>query len=202
MIKAIIFDLGNVVVKIDKAGQFKKFAASSNKPIPYIKKYFENSSARKAFERGEIDPRHFYEGVSKDLNLKISFDNFKNAWCDIFSLNEDVERLIRKLKGNFKLVLLSNTDALHFGHIESKYKIVNAFDEQVLSYKVGCRKPNPMIFLNALKKANALPFNCLYIDDIPEFVYIARLMGMKALQYTNFEKLVCDLDKAKILSAK
>jgi HAD superfamily hydrolase (TIGR01509 family) len=70
----------------------------------------------------------------------------------------------------------------------------------VLSYKIGYRKPNPLIFLSALKKAKTLPFNCVYVDDIPEFVYIARLMGIKAFQYKNFEKLISDFKKLQISS--
>ncbi|MBI3036013.1 HAD family phosphatase [Candidatus Woesearchaeota archaeon] len=199
MIKTIIFDLGSVIVNVDKTGQFGKFAADSGKTIPYIKEYFGNCSSARSFGRGEISPKQFYCKVSDELGLKMSFDSFKNTWCDIFTLNRDVERIIKKLKANFRLVLLSNTDILHFGHIKNSYNVIDAFDEWVLSYEVGHMKPNPLIFLNALKKADALPFNCLYFDDIAEFVYVARLMGIRAFQYRNYEKLIHDLSNAKVL---
>ena len=200
MIKTLIFDLGNVILKVDKTEQFKKLAADSSKTVSYIKAFFENSGFRKAFERGELKPKQFYYKTAKELNLKMSFNDFKKTWCHIFTLDEDVEKLIRALKRKFKLILLSNTDALHFKYIKNKYKIVTAFDEYVLSYEVGYRKPNPLIFLNALRKAKTLPFNCVYIDDIPEFVYAARLMGIRAFQYKNFKKLVDDLNKVKVLT--
>ena len=199
MIKVIIFDLGNVIVNVNKTKQFKRFSADSNKSISYIKNYFENSYLRKAFERGGFNSEEFYDKVSNGLNLKMNFNNFKEAWCNIFSINKTIEKLIRTLKSDFKLVLLSNTDEMHFEYIKNKYKIVNEFDEYTLSYKVGYRKPNPIIFLNAIIKANTLPFNCIYFDDIPEFVYVARLMGIRAFQYKNFERLVDDLSKLKIL---
>lgn len=200
MIKALIFDLGNVILKVDKTEQFKKLARDSNKTVSYIKTFFENSEFRKAFERGKLNPKQFYEKTAKELNLKMNFKEFKKTWCYIFTLNEDVEELIKILKRKFELILLSNTDVLHFEYIKNKYKIVNAFDERVLSYEVGYRKPNPLIFLNALRRAETLPFKCVYIDDIPEFVYVARLMGIRAFQYKNFKKLKSDLSKVGILT--
>ncbi len=197
MIKTIIFDLGNVIVNVDK-DEFGRFSADSRKSIPYVGEYFENSSSRKAFERGEIQPEQFYRKTAEELSLNMNFNEFKRMWCDIFALNKDVANLIRKLKRNYRLILLSNTDELHFEHIKNRYKVIDIFDAHVLSYKVGYSKPNPLIFLNALRKAKTLPFNCLYFDDIPQFVYVARLMGIRAFQYTTTDKMVSDLNKAKV----
>lgn len=79
--------------------------------------------------------------------------------------------------------------------------IINIFDKYVLSYKVGYRKPSPLIFLDALRKAKTAPFNCIYIDDIPEFVYVARFMGIKAIKYEGFERLLHDLKNIGTLRA-
>lgn len=193
MIKAFIFDLGNVIVNVDRENLFTELAISSNKTVKFIEEYYKNSIVRKSFERGNVDAKQFYSIVAKDLNLKMSFSRFKKAYCSIFTLNKGVAQLIRKLRKCFKLILLSNTDALHFEHIKRKYNVINEFDECVLSYKVGYRKPNPLIFLDALRKAKALSINCVYVDDVAEFVFIARLMGIKAFQYRSFKKLIEDI---------
>ena len=201
MIKTIIFDLGNVIVKVNWNTFYKKAVVKSNKSLQYIKKYCENPSKNIIdFELGKINSEEFYNKITNDLCLKMSFKDFKAAYCNIFPLNENVAGIIKKLKKNYRLVLLSNTDKLHFEFIKNKYKIVDIFDEYVLSYKEGCRKPNPLIFLKAIKKAKAMPFNCLYFDDIPEFVLAARMLGIKAFQYKNFEKLKNDLKKAGVLT--
>ena len=195
MIKTIIFDLGNVIVNFDEAGIFKAWAAASGKTVPEIIKYFRNSSARKSFERGEINPSQFYSMTTEELGMKMNLNDFKKVWNEIFTLNKDVENVIRNLKDRFKLILLSNTNIWQYEYVKNNYKIVDIFDEHVLSYEVGCRKPNPMIYLTALKKAKTFPFNCAYFDDIPEFIYAARLMGIKAFQFKNVEKLKDDLRK-------
>ena len=198
MIKTIIFDLGNVIVNVNDNKLFKDLAAVSGRNAFYIKNYYEGSSARKDFERGKIKPRQFYDKIARDLDLKINFNEFKKIWCGIFSLNEDVARLIGDLKINFNLILLSNVDLLRFEYIKNRYNIVNVFDKYILSYKAGHVKPSPLIFMNALIKSREMPYNCLYFDDIPEFILVARLMGIKAFQYKNFDKLLNDLNKFNI----
>ena len=199
MSKTIIFDLGNVIVNVDKAEQYRKLAGKSNKNVFYVRDYIEKCKARKYFEEGKLTPQQFYFELKNDLNLSMKFKEFKNVWCNIFTLNKGVEKLVRKLEKNYKLILLSNTDILHFEYMKNKYKIIKKFDDYVLSYKVGFRKPSPLIFLAALKKAKSLPFDCIYIDDIPDFVRIASFMGIRAFQYSSYEKLVGDLNKAKIV---
>lgn len=198
MIKAIIFDLGGVIVNVDKRYQYKKFSECSDKPVSIIKHYLDNSRFKKSFEKGRLSAAQFHSKISKELNLRINFKNFKKEWCNIFALNKDVEKIIENLKGKFILILLSNTDILHFGHIRKKHGIISAFGEHILSYKESCRKPNPLMFLKAINKAKTLPFNCLYIDDTWECVCVARLMGMKTIHYRNSRDLKYRLNKLKI----
>ena len=198
MSKTIIFDLGNVIINVDKTDQYKRFAEKSNKNIFYVKNYIEKCKARKYFEEGKLTPQQFYLELKNELNLSMRFKEFKNVWCSIFTLNKDVKKLVRKLGKDCKLILLSNTDILHFEYIKNKYKIIGEFDDYVLSYEVGFRKPNLLIFLAALKKAKSLPFNCIYIDDIRDFVRIAGFMCIKSFQYRGYKNLVSDLNKANV----
>ena len=200
MIKTIIFDLGSVIVNVDKTNLYRKWAEKSGKNVDEIIDYYENSPAGKKFERGKLNSKEFYERVVRELNLKMNFDDFKKIYCNIFTLDSDVAKLIQKLKKNFRLVLLSNTDALHFEYAKNKYKILDVFDDYVLSYEVGHSKPNPLIFWTAIKKSKTAPFNCVYFDDIAAFVFVARLMGIKAFQFKGYEKLISDFGKVNISS--
>lgn len=195
MIKAIIFDLGNVTIKFNETPTFRKWAECGSKPFAEVKEYHKNSSTRKAFERGEVTPRQFYSRFAEDLGLRIGYNEFVQNYCEIFTRNIEVEKIIKSLKGRVKLVLLSNTNVLQYEFARKKFKIIDVFDKHIASHEVGMRKPNPLIFLKAVQKAGTLPFNCAYFDDIAEFVYVARMLGIKAFQYKNMEKLNLDLKK-------
>ncbi len=201
MIKTIIFDLGRVIVNIDKTKRMKELAGKGDKAAEFIEGYLGDfSPIVKEFGKGRITPRQFYEKVSRELNLKISFNEFKDLWCNIFTLNDEVADLIRRLKKGYRLVLLSNVDKWHWEHIKRKYKIMDIFDDYALSYKLGCMKPNPKIYLDAIRKSKAMPWDCMYFDDIARFIYVARLFGIRAFQYTKVEKLIEDLNSAKVLA--
>ncbi|MBI4452111.1 HAD family phosphatase [Candidatus Woesearchaeota archaeon] len=200
MIKCVIFDLGNVTIKFDEIPTFKKWSSCGKYSFDEVKNYYKNSSARKAFERGEITPKQFYEKYVKYLKLNITRKDFEKCYCDIFSRNSEVEKIIKSLKGKVKLVLLSNTNEWQYEYARKRFKIIDLFDEYVLSYKAGMIKPNPMIFLDAVKKSKTMPWNCAYFDDIPEFVYMARMIGIKAFKYKNAETLKRNLKEVGVLA--
>ena len=198
MIKTILCDLGNVIINVHddiKIKNLKKFSSKSEK---FIKKFLINSKARKDFDKGKISAIQLYKNLKDNLNLRLDFKQFKKAWCSYFSRRENMEKLLRKLKKTYRLILLSNTDEIHFSYIRKKYKILGIFDDFVLSYKVGYTKPNPLIYLHAIKKAKTFPNKTVYIDDIKSYVLAAKFFGIKSLQYTTFSKLKADFKKLNI----
>jgi len=199
MIKTILCDLGNVIVFFDHKRIVKNLAKFSDKNENYIHNFFHNSKARKDFYKGKITAAKLFMNFKNNLNLKINFDEFKKIWCSCFTnLNKDMEILLYKLKKHYKLIVLSDTDEIHFLYIKEKYKVLDIFDDFVLSYKVGYSKPNPLIYLYALKKAKTLPNKILYIDDIHRYVTTAKFFGIKSIQYKNFDQLIKDLKKLNI----
>lgn len=193
MIKTILCDLGNVIVSFDYNKIVKGLAKFSNKNEKYIYKFYLTSRARDNFDKGKITATRFFTNFKNNLNLKIDFNQFKRVWYSCFSPNKEMENLFKKLKKNYKLILLSNTDEIHFTHIRNNYKILDIFDDFVLSYEVGYKKPNPLIYLYALKKAKTFPNKIVYIDDIYRFVRVARSFGIKSIQYKDIQKLKTDL---------
>ena len=199
MIKVVLCDLGNVIVFFDDKKIAHGFAKFSDKDEEYIHKFFLNSMARKRFDVGKITAKQLFADFKNKLNLKIGFSQFKKIWCSCFTgVNKDMMHLLNKLKKNYKLVLLSNTDEIHFTYLNNKHHLTEIFDDFVLSYKVGHMKPSPGIYLHALKKAREFPTKVVYIDDIKTFVTASKLFGIKGIHYTNFEKLKKELRRLNI----
>lgn len=195
MIKAVIFDLGNVIVNVHFDRAARKLSQHSNlKPEQVITQIFD-SKQRKEFERGFLSEQEFYKFVRKKSGTLLDFPHFHNWLTDMFTLKTGSEDVIKKLKNNYRLVLLSNTNKAHYEYIMEKFPIINEFDEYVLSYMEGMLKPNPFIFLEAVKKAGVKPWECLYFDDVLPYVCAARCVGIKAYRYTTHQKLIKDLTK-------
>ena len=170
-----------------------------NKNEKYIKSFFINSLKRKGFDKGKITPNQIFTDFKKNLNLKLNFTQFKKIWASCLTgLNKDMEKLLYRLRKNYKLILLSNTDTIHFEHCRKKYRVLDIFDDFVLSYKVGYKKPNPLIYLHTIKKAKTSPNKTAYIDDIQSYVRYAGFLGIKGIKYKNIQKLKTDLKKLNI----
>lgn len=93
---------------------------------------------------------------------------------------------LRDLKSRgVRLVLASNTNPLHHQWFAPLFaETLSAIDAQVLSYQVGCRKPERAFFSACLAAARCTPAECLYVDDRQDFVAAGRELGLNGLVYT------------------
>jgi putative hydrolase of the HAD superfamily len=109
--------------------------------------------------------------------------------------DEEVFEIIRSLKGRRRLGLLSNTDVLHFNYILSKYPIVHIFDQWILSFEVGFKKPAVEIFRKAIEWASVEPQKILFIDDMKIHIEAALSLGMQAIHFISAGQLRKELNR-------
>ena len=175
---------------------FKKIARFS----PYSKDILEKLAWAdlgfiESFDRGKITPREFYKKAVEKLNISVKYEDFYSVYCDVFSLNSPVLEIMKRLKANYRLILLSNTDVMRFGFIRKKFPETMIFDEYVLSFEVGFMKPHPRIYKDALKKAEAKAEECVFIDDREENIDGAEKLGMKGVLFDPRMNLEASLKK-------
>jgi putative hydrolase of the HAD superfamily len=146
------------------------------------------------FETGQIEPEAFVAELCAVLELNATYDEFCDLWTSIF-LPETLipEAFVESLKADYRLLLLSNTNAIHFEMIQRHYPLIRHFDQHVLSYKVGAMKPSPEIYQAALAQAGCRAEECFFTDDLLPYVEGARRMGIDAVQFQSFAQLREDL---------
>jgi len=191
----IIFDLGNVVVKFDHNISAVKIARRFGLDKDYIYNLFFDSELTCLHDEGKLSPREFYHKFKQLLNIAITYKEFKDTWNNIFFLNPPVVRLIKQIKREHKVYLMSNTNKLHFDFLKNKFGIHKNFDKIILSFEVGERKPHPKIYKHALKLAKTTPKKTIFIDDRIELVEGAEKLGIKSIQFQNISQLKKDLTR-------
>jgi len=194
-IKAIIFDLGNVLIDFDHTVAAKKISAFTTKTPPEIFNLFFDSGLTALFEEGKITPLEFFSKVKEMLNLTINYDEFLLIWNEIFFLtkkNRSVYNLAKTLKNRYKLILLSNINILHFEYLKKTFPVFDAFRYIITSFEVGFRKPRIEIYEKALEIINAAPANVFYTDDRAELVEEANRLGIRSFVFEGAEKLKAD----------
>ncbi len=194
-IKAILFDMGNVLLHYDATRACKRFAKTSGTSFLKLWLHFFTSQVEKAYTRGEISSREFYRHSLKVFKINVSYEDFKKHWNEIFWVNEGMEKILTRLKVRYPLYVISNTNDLHYEYILKEFPILRHFKELFPSHKVGARKPDVKIYEKVLKKIKCKPEETVFIDDVPKFVRGAKKVGMQAIRFRSNERLVGDFKK-------
>ena len=166
MIKTLIFDLGKVIVPFELDNQMKILETVGDfKSVEIRTKIFALEELI-LFETGVIPAAELFEVLKRTLGLRMNFAEFVTAWNSIFSPEPIIsETLIERLSRRYRLIILSDTNELHFDFIRRNFPILRFFDDFVLSYKVGFVKPSPEIYRAAVETAGCAADECFFTDD-------------------------------------
>lgn len=193
-LKTIIFDMGNVIIPFDFRRGYAALEQRSGIPVSEITERIRNSGLVPELESGRMEPRPFVEAMNQTLDAGLSYDDFCDIWSSIFLPHTLIpEELVLRLRENHRLMVLSNTNAIHFEMVWQSYPILRHFDRLILSHEVKALKPEPAIYAAALAEAQADPAECFFTDDVAAYVEGARLAGMQAEQFLGHDKLLSDL---------
>lgn len=183
MIRCVISDLGKVILHFDNTVFYEKIAKCSPFSKDEIKELIRaHFDLIKSFDRGEMPPQDFYARVKETLQANIDYDDFYSIYNNVFFSNPKVLDIMKRLKQNYRLLLLSNTDIMRFGFIRKRFPEILIFDDYILSYEVGSIKPEEQIYKEALRRAEFPAQQCLFIDDMQENVEAARKLGIQVIQ--------------------
>jgi len=181
----IIFDFGGVILDINpelSINAFKKYGGEAGM------KKIEESDILWQFERGEIDVKTIHEGICKYIGATLSDDEFINYWCALL-LEYKPKRIekIKELAKTHKLIMLSNTNEIHFAYFSQKLKdeygitFNDLFSEVYLSHEMGLVKPDKAIYEQVIKEQNLIPEQTLFIEDTLANAKAAEDIGIKTL---------------------
>jgi glucose-1-phosphatase len=193
-IRALIFDLGKVIVDFSYAEAYRRMQSLSGLNPDELRARLFAGPLAVDFECGRVDSQSFIAEVNHRMETRISPADFGHLWSSIFHATPLLpESLLQNLRSRHRLVLLSNTNPLHFGMIRETYPHIVHFDALVLSYELGVMKPDPAIYRAALDQAHCAPDECLFFDDMPGNVAGARALGLHARQFSGYDQLLLDL---------
>lgn len=199
MIRAIIFDYGNVISGVDNNLFLERISGFCDRSVSELHKLiYEDSGLPVQYETGVITSDEFYHKISELCGLKMKRADFITAFTDIFTPVQGTAGLIKQLKANYKLALLSNTNEWDFEYEISKNESFHLFDTVTLSFVVKEMKPGRKIYMDALGKLRLNPEECVYIDDIREYAEAASAIGIAGIHYVSHKQLLDALRSRKV----
>ena len=191
MIRAVVFDFGNVICKFDNKIILRRISEHTGKSMGELEEtVYRASGLISDYERGMVSSDDFFNQLAAMCGLRLSKEEFIRSYTDKFTPIPETYELIRSLKRKYKLGLLSNTSAWDFEYGIRTTGVFPMFDAVTVSFQVHALKPEKDIYLDVLSKLDVKPHECVYIDDIQKYVEAARGLGMYAAQYRSPLELV------------
>jgi len=196
LLRAVIFDIGRVIVGLDLSRAIEGLSHGISLSATELWSAIEKDPRWHDWQEGRISAHDWYLHVTKRLGSPLKFEEFREAWnrtLDPVPLQSD--DLFASLAKKHKLALLSNTDPIHVAHLESNFSFFQFFPRpaRIYSCVVRASKPSPVVFQAALKAVKTPASQAVFIDDILEYVQVARSLGLHAIRYLNPAQLRSEL---------
>lgn len=190
-IKNIIFDLGRVLLNINPQLTMTGLAQLGYQP-QYEKSGGKNDDVIVQLEKGLILPSEFRTEVLALLKEGVTEEEVTRVWNALL-LDFPQERLslLKKLKKDYKLYLLSNSNLIHYDYYTKTFldrygfELSTLFEKEWYSFNLGMIKPDPEIFSYVLNDGDLNPSETFFIDDTLENVEAASRFGIRAYHLTS-----------------
>ena len=204
-IKAIIFDLGGVIVNLDYSNFYKQIIALSPLEKPQTRIMLEFFRQSDLYHQGKMTDEEFYKLACEILQVcMINQNQFYEAFNSIISDSSQpgMISLLKDLKDmkRYKLIALSNVNSSHWDYLlNKKWDFLEYFGEFILSHEVHLTKPDPRIFQLAIEKSECNAEEIVYVDDGLNNISSANDLGIRGIYFTNVEDLIEEFKKLKII---
>ena len=193
--KNIIFDLGNVLVKLNPEGCIGAFKAIGMGELVDSNPQSEGMKLMGKLGVGMITTEAFCDAARELTGTNVTNEDIIDAANKMLVEIPDYkkERLLQLKKAGYRLFLLSNTIDVHWGYcVEHLFPYQNHgvedyFEHCFLSQRMHLAKPDARIYEEVIRQANINPDETLFIDDLKENCEAAEKLGIHTFQNVKFD---------------
>jgi epoxide hydrolase-like predicted phosphatase len=196
-IKAVIFDLGGVLVRTEFPQARRDLARKLGQELETLDHIIWGREDWELAQIGAITYDEYWNRVGADLGFSTpeELSDFRREYFSGDRVDQELVSLMRNLRSRYKIGLLSNAPDRLDVWLEENWGISNLFDAIVYSAQVGIAKPDSAIFRLILDRLDVPPSETLFIDDYPRNVDAALELGMQAIRFTSTRALLDELPR-------
>jgi glucose-1-phosphatase len=184
--KNIIFDLGGVILDIDYQLTIDAFKSLGFSNFDEVYSQFKQNQVFDKLEIGVDNPNDFIRKIRELGQLNCSDTEIVNAWnAMLLTLPKERLNLLKKIKNNYNIYLLSNTNHIHYvaymKYIDETYQLDfnSLFLKPYYSHLIGKRKPNADCFHFVVEQNKLALSETLFIDDTIIHIEGAKQVGLQ-----------------------
>ncbi len=202
--QAVIFDLGGVLVDVNKKVSIRKWNLLTGGDTTSFEQIFFSDRLKNRFNEGSIDSSSFLHTIKTGIGSPppsslssepIPESSLKSIWTAMLRPRSYTEKIIDLLHGSLHLAILSDTDPIHASYMENEFGFFQKFKVKTYSYLVGATKPDKRMYSAVLNELGIEANSCVFFDDRPQNVTGAINMGIRAYKASNEKDILGGLKK-------
>ena len=176
--KVLLFDLGGVIVRwvgLDAVGEITGLSREA------VSDRFAASKVFRDYETGRCDDDSFAKALITEFKLEMSLPAAKRLWNSwVQDCYAGTKEMLSTLRKDYSIACLSNTKALHWGHLQTHINIDKYLDYSFASHLIKAAKPKPESYQICIEKMGVNPSDIWFFDDTLMNIDAAASLGMKA----------------------
>jgi len=185
--EVLLFDLGGVLMDFaafDELGEILPGSPNRSK----VRDRWIHTPAVQRFERGEITPQQFAEGVIEELQIDLSPEEFLVKFVEwAHGPYPGAIALLDHLRHDHRVAALSNANELHTPLHRRRFgPVIETF---YFSDEIGHAKPERAIYEHVVHDLGVSPNRIAFFDDTPVNIVAAKDAGIIAFGTDGFSEL-------------
>ena len=184
-VRNIIFDLGGVLIDLDVTQTVKAFSELAIPEPADLAELERRALMYSGLETGTVSADVFRKAIRELSQMRLSDEAIDTAWNAMLSdFPEKRVKTLRKLSENYRIFMLSNSNAIHYQFYTNGFKrdyameMDSLFEQAYYSFKMNMCKPHPEIFQKVLHQSRLLAEETFFIDDNADNVIAAAALGI------------------------
>jgi HAD superfamily hydrolase (TIGR01549 family) len=186
MIQAIIFDFWGTLVQNGVWSPIKQVRNILQIRVPFSEYVVRMEKAMMTKEFASL--REAFEEVCNEFKIKPENDimeeligMWNKSWMLAKPFEETIE-VLKKLKNNYKLILISNTDSISINNVLEKFTMKEMFDSLFFSFEMNLIKTDDEFLEKVLEQEDLKVEDCILIgDSMKSDIKAAEKMKIKAV---------------------
>jgi glucose-1-phosphatase len=194
--RALLFDLGRVVINIDFGKALACWAGHAGCAASDLAGRFTPDESYRRHETGKLSDAEYFGALRRTLGIGISDAQFLEGWNAVFAGEmPDIANQLARAGKHLPLYAFSNTNRPHVEYFSTAYaNVLSHFRQVFLSSSIGLRKPDAAAYDHVVKAIGVPASRIVFFDDVAENVEGARAVGLHAVQVKSSADVAEALD--------
>ena len=195
--KALLFDLGGVILELDVAKVFAHWARASDTDTKNMVEHWSTDDAYAAHEVGAIDFAEYSQHLAKKYGISMTEQEWLDGWNALFVAPfADVANKLPAVAERLPTFCYTNTNSEHQDVWASRYATaLTPFQKIYVSSEIGRRKPDVDSYLWVANDMGFDPQDIMFIDDNRDNIEGASAAGLQTTYVTDVSVTESLLDR-------